>query len=187
MSPPFVAKPRTCAQCGTLFSPFSSTARVCSPSCAIKTVKAQKAATKVAVKRRKAELETIPELIKKAQHEFNAYVRERDREKNCISCGTPLGVEAVGGGYDCGHYRSTGSAAHLRFDERNAHGQCKKCNRWGAGRAVDYRIGLVARIGVVAVEALESDTGVVKWDRDTLRQIKAIYRAKARQLRKEQA
>ena len=47
--------------------------------------------------------------------------------------GQPLGTGEVGGAYDCGHYRSTGSAAHLRFDERNAHAQRKVCNRWGAG------------------------------------------------------
>ena len=58
----------------------------------------------------------------------------------------------------------SGSAAHLRFDERNAHAQRKVCNRWGAGRAVDYRIGLVARIGLAAVEALESDNAPKEMD-----------------------
>ena len=132
-------------------------------------------------------LETIPQLIKAAQKEFNAYIRERDKDQPCICCGKPLGDDAIGGGYDCGHYRSTGSASHLRFDERNAHAQRKHCNRYGAGRAVDYRIGLVNRIGLDAVEALEADNEPIKWDRDTLRQIKTIYRAKTRELKKENA
>jgi hypothetical protein len=132
-------------------------------------------------------LKTIPQLIKEAQVEFNAYIRLRDAGKPCICCGAPLDLDAVGGGYDCGHYRSTGSAAHLRFDERNAHAQRKVCNRYGAGRAVDYRIGLVKRIGLEAVESLETDNDPVKWDRDVLRQIKTIYRAKTRDLRKEKA
>jgi len=143
-------------------------------------------AERVQTKARKEAIKTIPQLIKEAQIEFNAYIRYRDRNQPCICCGAPLDLDSVGGGYDCGHYRSTGSAPHLRFDERNAHAQTKKCNRWGAGRAVDYRIGLIARIGLEAVEALEDDNEVVKWDRDTLRQIKTIYRAKVRQLKQEQ-
>jgi hypothetical protein len=161
--------------------------RVCSPICAARLVKSDKKAERVQTKSRKEAIKTIPQLIKEAQVEFNAFIRHRDRDQPCICCGQPLGADAVGGGYDCGHYRSTGSASHLRFDERNAHAQRKHCNRYGAGRAVDYRIGLIARIGLAAVEALESDNEVIRWDRDTLRQIKVIYRAKLRQLLKEQA
>jgi hypothetical protein len=131
---------------------------------------------------RKRALETIPELIKAAQREFNSYIRARDKNKPCICCGRPLGTGDVGGAFDCGHYRSTGSASHLRFDERNAHGQTKACNRYGAGRAVDYRIGLVARIGREAVEALEADNRVHKWERDELRQIAATYKRKLKEL-----
>jgi len=177
---------KTCKCCQATFRPWSSTQTVCGRTCAAKLVKTEKVAEKAKVQQRKEKLKTIPQLIAEAQKEFNAYIRERDRDQSCISCGTSLPKEAVGGGYDCGHYRSTGSAAHLRYDERNAHGQCKQCNRWGAGRAVDYRIGLVARIGLEAVESLESDNEPEKWDRDVLRQIKVIYRAKARALRKEQ-
>lgn len=184
---------RECRTCGTTFSPWSTTQAICSPVCATKTAKASANKREAARKAERAQdkatrekLKTIPQLIKEAQHEFNAYIRERDKDQPCICCGRPLGDGDVGGAFDCGHYRSTGSASHLRFDERNAHAQRKVCNRWGAGRAVDYRIGLVARIGLAAVESLEADNEPVKWDRDTLRQIKTIYRAKARQLKKEQ-
>lgn len=132
-------------------------------------------------------LKTIPQLIKEAQVEFNAYIRLRDQLAGhaCISSGRPL--DWSGNNVDAGHYRSTGAASHLRFDERNCHAQSKHDNQFLAGNAVDYRIGLVARIGLDAVEALESDNEPVKWDRDTLRQIKTIYRAKTRDLRKEKA
>ena len=89
----------------------------------------------------------------------------------------------MGGAFDCGHYRSVGSAQHLRYDERNAHGQRKQCNRWGAGRAVDYRIGLVARIGLEAVEALEADNAPRKWLREELIYIRDRYRAKLKELK----
>lgn len=128
------------------------------------------------MRQRKEAIKTIPDLIKEAQVAFNAFIRERDREKPCICCGLPLGTGEVGGAFDCGHYRSTGSAPHLRFDERNAHAQRKVCNRWGAGRAVDYRIGLVARLGLEAVEALESDNRIHRWTREELIAIRDHYR-----------
>jgi hypothetical protein len=180
-----------CANCGNEFRPRSTFQTVCKPACLLKKVRQEERQKKERAKldraldaQRKRSLETIPELIKKAQHAFNAYIRERDKDQPCICCGRPLGASDVGGSFDCGHYRSTGSASHLRFDERNAHAQRKDCNRWGAGRAVDYRVGLVARIGLEAVESLEADNAPVKWERDTLRQIATIYRGKLRDLKK---
>ena len=194
-------KPKTCKHCKTKYTPTMRMQVVCSPMCGLERARkkreAEAKAAKVAEKKvdrvKREAIKTIPQLIAEAQKEFNAFIRERDKDKPCICCGQPLGFldggpgSSTGGAFDCGHYRSTGSAPHLRFDERNAHGQRKHCNRYGAGRAVDYRIGLIQRLGVAAVEALEADNDVVKWDRDTLRQIKVIYRAKARQLKKETA
>lgn len=133
-------------------------------------------------RRRKEAINTIPNLIKEAQVAFNAYIRARDSHRPCICCGQPLTLEAVGGGFDCGHYRSTGSASHLRFNEDNAHGQRKVCNRYGAGRAVDYRIGLIGRIGLQRVESLEADNQVHKWSADELRAIKVKYKEKLKEL-----
>ena len=138
-------------------------------------------------RRRKADLKTIPQLIKEAQTAFNSFIRTRDAQEPCICCGRPLGEGDVGGAYDCGHWRSTGSASHLRFHEDNAHAQRKACNRWGAGRAVDYRIGLVARIGLARVEALEADNTPHKWQREELIAIKAKYVQKLKDLKKERA
>lgn len=129
-------------------------------------------------------LKTARDWTKEAQVAFNAYIRERDKDKPCICCGLPLESGEVGGKYDCGHFRSVGSAPHLRFDERNAHAQRKQCNRWGAGRAVDYRIGLIARIGLEAVESIEADQTPRKHTIDDLKAIKAQYVAKLKELRK---
>ncbi len=148
-------------------------------------IKKARAAAKVEraeTKRRKEALKRIPDYIKEAQIAFNSYIRARDAGKPCICCGQPLGAGEVGGAYDCGHYRSTGSAAHLRFHEDNAHAQRKVCNRWGAGRAVDYRIGLIARIGLEAVEALECNNTPHKWQREELTQITQTYRQKLKEL-----
>lgn len=179
---------KTCKACGAKFDPVRSMQVVCSPACAIawsKQGKGKQSAERViraATKERKAALKTRPQLTKEAQAAFNRYIRLRDQKQPCICCGQPLTLDAVGGGYDCGHYRSVGSAPHLRFDERNAHAQRKQCNRWGAGRAVDYRIGLIARIGLAAVEALEADNEPRKYTRDELIQITQTYRAKCREI-----
>ena len=92
----------------------------------------------------------------------------------------------IGGRYDAGHYRFTGSASHLRFDEANCHAKRKQCNRYGAGRAVDYRIGLIKRIGRERVEALEASNSPRKWTRDELIAIKEIYFLKLKALQRTQ-
>jgi hypothetical protein len=178
--------PKTCSQCPREFMPRSTTQRVCSQRCAMKVLKAKKAEERAQLKQRREAIKTIPQLIAEAQKDFNAYIRERDKEQPCICCGKPLGEGDVGGLYDAGHYRSTGSASHLRFDVRNVHAQRKYCNRWGAGRAVDYRIGLVARIGLEAVEALEADNTPHKWQRDELIAIRATYKTKLKQLKENE-
>lgn len=193
---PFNPKPRPCKQCATLFVPARPLQAVCSPKCATKKVKADKAAERSKLKaeksaareklaKRKEAIKTIPQLIKEAQDEFNAYIRLRDAGLPCICCGRPFRSTELGGSADAGHYRSRGSAGHLRFNEDNCHAQRKQCNRYGAGRAVDYRIGLIARIGLERVLDLESDNTPHKWTADELRAIRATYREKAKQLKRE--
>lgn len=142
-----------------------------------------KQADRKTIKLKLDSLKTARDRTKEAQAAFNAYIRARDAGKPCICCGLPLESGSVGGKYDCGHYRSVGSAPHLRFDERNAHGQRKQCNRWGAGRAVDYRIGLIARIGLESVESLEADQTPRKYTIDELKAIKAYYVAKLKEIK----
>lgn len=192
MSLPAEVSPKSCVNCGKDFLPKYTTMQIactlrCAKASAVKDRKAKEKQERSHVRARKEALKTIPDLIKEAQHAFNAFIRARDAGMPCICCGKPLGGDAVGGGFDCGHYRSVGSAAHLRFDERNAHGQTKHCNRWGAGRAVDYRLGLIGRIGLAEVEALEADKRVHKWTREELISIAATYKAKLKELKERQA
>lgn len=129
-------------------------------------------------------MKTIPDLIKEAQREFNTAIRERDRIDNrlCVSCGGVL--DWSGNRVDAGHWRSVGSAPHLRFHEYNCHAQCKHCNQYRSGNAVEYRRGLIERIGLEAVEALEADNRIHKWQREELIAIRDKYRALARELKK---
>jgi hypothetical protein len=150
----------------------------------MKKVRQAKVQERAKVRTRKEAIKTIPELIKEAQREFNAYIRARDRDQPCICCGLPLGTGEVGGAYDAGHYRSVGSASHLRFSEDNCHAQRKQCNRYGAGRVVEYRMGLIDRIGAERVESLESSNEPHKWTREELIAIRDDYRAKLKELKR---
>jgi hypothetical protein len=186
--PAFTVKAKTCTApgCCREFIPARPMQSVCSHRCAKRKVDAAKRAERQAVKARKEKLKRIPDLIREAQTAFNAFIRARDEGRPCICCGRlreSAFAALKGGEWDCGHYRSTGSASHLRFHEDNAHRQLKVCNRHGAGRAVDYRIGLIARIGLARVEALEASNEPHKWTREELIAIRDTYRAKLKALK----
>lgn len=187
-------KPKTCKVCKGKFEPV----RPMQPTCDnfdCKVAHATKHAEKLAgtrakvvrkeTKAAKEKLKTRSDYMKEAQVAFNTYIRARDRVAGyrCISSGRPL--DWTGNMVDAGHYRSVGSAPHLRFDERNCHAQSKKDNQYLAGNAVDYRLGLICRIGLEAVEALECDQSTKKWSADDLQAIRNAYRAKARELKRK--
>ena len=190
-------KPKTCKNpdCRASFVPQRLGQAVCNYTCglAIKDVNQEKALKSLAlverreIKVRKEKLKSRSDHMREAQQAFNAYIRARDQAAGhlCISSGKPL--DWSGNAVDAGHYRSVGSAPHLRFDERNCHAQSKQDNRFLSGNAVDYRIGLIARIGQEAVDALEADQSVRKYTVDEIKAIKADYRAKTRELKRAAA
>lgn len=126
-------------------------------------------------------LQTKPQLVKKAQMAFNAFIRARDAGRPCISCGKPLGREP--NSFDAGHYRSVGSAPHMRFVETNVHGQCKHCNNHLAGNHVAYRQGLAERVGLQEVERLERDQTTRHYTKEGLTELARQYRQMARNLK----
>lgn len=192
-------KPKKCRApgCGKPFHPTMTTQKVCSMACAramAKDPKLQKVAAKAITKQkrqdlqeRREKLKTKGEHLREAQAAFNAYIRERDRLAGyaCISSGRPL--DWNGNAVDAGHWRSVGAAPHLRFDERNCHAQSKHDNRYLSGNAAEYRVGLIQRIGLEAVEALERDQSVRRYTIEDLQGIKALYRQKLRDLRRAAA
>ncbi len=191
----FSAKQKKCKVCGAEFTPSKPMQRVCSLACALSIASLAKskrertalAADKRATREKLDGMKTKGKLVAEAQVAFNRYIRLRDSGLPCICCGLPMGEGVHGGSVDAGHYRSRGSAPHLRFDERNVHAQRKQCNRYGSGNAVGYRLGLIERIGLEAVEALEADNTTRHYTSDELRQIKADYARKARELEKAHA
>ncbi|ATF90167.1 recombination protein NinG [Burkholderia gladioli] len=180
-------KPKKCRVCRTVFQPARSMQVVCTPHCA--GVLAERARAKKAAQAQRAERKDLRERLEKtktrgehmkeAQAAFNAYVRERDFGRGCISCGCPP-KQVFGGAVDCGHYRSTGSAPHHRFNLKNCAAQCVKCNRYLGSNSVEMRKGMVARFGLEVIEALESDQTSRKFDIEYLNRIKRIFRKKMR-------
>ncbi|WP_110946487.1 recombination protein NinG [Pseudomonas bohemica] len=191
-SPP-TRKQKTCANtaCGVQFTPQRLGQKVCGPRCGLAIApvndeKVRKALAQIErkeVRARKEKLKSRGDHLREAQQAFNEYIRWRDQLAGhcCISSGKPL--DWSGNAVDAGHYRSVGSAPHLRFDERNCHAQSKQDNRFLSGNAVDYRIGLIARIGQAAVDELEADQSVKKYTIEDLKAIKAEFRAKTRELK----
>ena len=127
---------------------------------------------------RKQSLKTRSDYVKEAQTAFNRYVRIRDAKRGCISCGS-MPEQKLGGTMDCGHYRSRGSAPHLKFDLRNTAGQCVKCNRYQSGAVTDFRIGLIRRWDIDRIEDLEADNCSRKFTEDYLKRIKSVFNKRA--------
>jgi len=90
---------------------------------------------------------SIQWLVGNAQFYFNKFIRLRDFNKGCISCGGKV--------EHAGHYLSAGHHQALRFMESNCSGQCLRCNHFLRGNAINYRINLIKRIGEVKVTNLE--------------------------------
>ncbi|WP_328798420.1 recombination protein NinG [Marinobacter nauticus] len=181
---------KKCRVCKAKFEPFNSLQQVCSTACALQ--KAQKDLQKDAerkakeqrkwVREQKAKLKTRGEHLKEAQQAFNAYIRERDRHRPCISCGT-----YTAGQYHAGHYRTTKAAPELRFEELNCHKQCAQCNNFDSGNIVEYRISLIQRIGQEAVDWLEGPHEAKHYTTDELKEIKRKYRSMKRELERAAA
>lgn len=187
------AKVKRCknSACGVSFMPsFSTAQKVCSWACglAIKDVNQEKARKSLAqisrkeIQVRKEKLKSRADRLKDTQQAFNAWVRERDSNLPCISCG-----RHHQGKYDAGHYRTVGSNPALRFEPLNCHRQCSPCNTRLSGNIVNYRIELVKRIGAEAVEWLEGPHEPKKYTIEELKAMTAEYRAMTRELKKGQA
>lgn len=175
-------KPKACKACRVEFQPMRRMQVACSPLCAqavaeAKRFKAERAETRKAL----AAIKPRSKWLQEAQAAVNRYVRARDADKPCISCG-----RHHQGSHDAGHYLTTGARPELRFDLANIHKQCVPCNRHLHGNLIAYRIGLIGRIGVAEVERLEGNHPAQKWDIPTLKLIRDTYRQKARELEAQQ-
>lgn len=174
-------RPKKCKACQVRFQPDRPLQEACSPKCAIDLVR-----IKAEKKRKRQDRERLKDLQplshwhSKAQAVFNEYIRLRDKDEPCISCGTEDAPQ-----WCAGHYRSRGAAGHLRYNEQNVHKQCNHhCNQKLSGNIENYRVGLIKKIGVKAVEALENNNATKKWTREEIEEIRKKYSKMVKQLKK---
>lgn len=184
-------KQKTCKACGGKFRPsFNSTQVVCSPKCALAHAPANQQKARKAIdqrerreiKVRKEKLKSRADHLKEAQVVVNQYIRLRDADLPCVSCG-----RFHDGQWHAGHFRSAGGHPELRFEPLNIWRQCAPCNTHKSGDLVNYRAELVRRIGAEKVEWLEGPHEAKRYTIEDLKAIKAEYRAKIKQLKEAAA
>ena len=170
-----------CKVCKKEFTQFNSTISVCGYQCAIEWGKLHP--KKTSIKRvnseikseAKQKLKTQAQLRNPIKLHFQKWVRMRDIKEPCISCGTN---EAK---WDGGHYLKAEIYSGVIFDERNVNKQCSYCNQYLDGNTAAYRQGLIKKIGLDQVEALEqlaNETRTKKWTIEELQTIKTKYKIK---------
>ena len=180
-----VPVPRTkkCKACKQPFLAMRPLQSACSPACALELAgKTRAKQERAADKAKREKLKTRSDWQKEAQAAFNRYIRFRDTALPCISC-----LRHHDGQWHAGHYRSTGAAPHLRFDESNVHKQCQPCNTHLHGNLIAYRVNLIAKVGLAEVERLENATTGPKPTVEYLQWVRDTYRAKARELAKRES
>lgn len=148
-----------CKNCKQVFKPRKFNWKYCESDVCnnigvqelIKKVRAKKEKeNRKKTKKEKEALLTHRDYLKLFQTVFNTYIRTRDKDLPCISCGKNNEKQ-----FHAGHYRSVGSCPELRFSELNVWRQCATCNTYLHGNLIEYRKELIKRIGVDQVEWLE--------------------------------
>ena len=122
----------------------------------------------------KNDIKTNSDWLKEAQKVFNQYIRLRDKNQTCISCGSKLGSK-----YDAGHFYSMGGHKAVTFDEDNVHAQCVACNQFKSGNLINYREGLIKRIGEAKLNDLSQRANETrKYSNDELQELIKTYKQK---------
>jgi hypothetical protein len=180
-----MARAKACKVCKEPFTPVRPIQPTCGKfACGIEYALAVVARNKANKARKEAKAHreakvkamTARDYLPLAQAAFNKFIRLRDADRPCISCGVTYGK------WNAGHYRSVGSNPALRFEPLNNHKQCVQCNQSKSGNAIEYRIGLIARIGQESVDWLEGPHEAKHYSIDDLKAIKAHYTALAKEL-----
>jgi ribosomal protein L44E len=128
-------------------------------------------------RRRKVALKSRGDWLKDLQVVFNRFIRLRDDNLPCVSCG-----RFHEGQWHAGHYLSVGAHPELRFEPLNVWRQCMPCNAHLSGNQVNYRIELINRIGLDKVEWLEGKHEPLKLTIDEIKILIAEYKSKIKQL-----
>lgn len=175
-----ITMPR-CKICKTKYTPKLRTTEPC-PNLECRQVLFNRAIEKVRKQKHKElkeKVKTVSQYEAEAKRVFQKFIRLRDAGLPCISCGSnsPL--------VDGGHYKKAEIYSGVIFHELNCNGQCQKCNRFLGGNELNYRVGLIAKIGLDRVEELErlaDETRRTKLSKQELVGVKLFFAEKIRNL-----
>jgi hypothetical protein len=169
-----------CKICKTKFEPKFFLQKWCSPECGAKygLLLKEKSDAEEWLKEKqklKNKLKSYSQKLNEAKKVFQKWIRERDEQFPCISCGATVSNPY----WDAGHFKKAELYRGVIFNELNVHKQCRKCNFFMDGNELEYRRGLVNRIGlckVVELEELAEITKKYKYTDQELENIKNMYK-----------
>lgn len=166
-------KERICNYCKDKFVPYNSFQKFCFKDECIK----EHNKTEREKKARKAKKEfkgnDKSTLLKLAEKVVNTYVRLRDLNKPCCSCGH-FGDRQ----FHAGHYQNVGGHQQLRFYTLNIHKQCSICNNWKSSNNEQYRPFMINKYGLEFVESLESNQERGNYTVEYLQRLIKVFRKK---------
>ena len=128
--------------------------------------------SKIRIKELKVSIKSLKEYESDAKKSFQKWARLRDKDLPCISCGKFSKLN------DGGHYKKAEVYSGIIFNEYNVNLQCRKCNRFLNGNELNYRFGLIKKIGedkVLALEDLANESRLYKFTKEELVEIKKKY------------
>ena len=181
-------KPKKCANCEKEFTPtHSTTQKVCSVNCDLEWTKKHppksyaKSISEADIDKKieqfKKNIEKLSEIEALAKKIFQKWVRLRDENEPCISCQRTNALVWNGG-----HYKKAEMYSGVIFHPYNVNKQCARpCNHDLSGNELNYRQGLIKKIGeheVIKLEQLANETRQYKYTREELYQIISTYKAK---------
>lgn len=177
-------KKKKCKECQKLFVPTRELQPCCSYECEVKHIDSnlnnlvahgksirQKETNKIKKEFRENNKSILKDL---AQTVVNKYIRLRDKDKPCISCGY-IGNERK---WNAGHFRPQGGNQQLRFNLLNLHKQCEQCNSYKSGNLVPYRENLIKKIGLDRVEQIEANHERGNYTVEYLQRLIKVFRKK---------
>lgn len=134
-----------------------------------------------AAKEERDERRKISNYLQSAKDSCHAFIRERDKGLNCVSCGNPWHED-----FQAGHLYKAELFSTLKFDEKNISGQCRRCNLFNDGNESGYRVGIINRYGVDHLNYLDEKAAIEKqinhkWERHELQKIRIDYIQKLRE------
>ena len=126
----------------------------------------------------KKRTESRSKLVKKLDSIFSQYIRLRDDNKGCVTCGDIKPWKEM---QNCHFY--TRGRQPTRWDETNCHSGCYRCNVILKGNYIKYTIYMMDRYGREVVDGLERKSlSGVKISTPELREMIEEYKIKVKEL-----